>query len=59
MYTALNEKIEHTSKWIRFIIKLITVLVALPNLLVSYINYFIYDLEEESFILACPMLYVF
>lgn len=58
MYTALNEKIEQSSKWFHFAIKLTVVLVIVPNLLISYINYFVYDLKEDSFILACPMMWV-
>lgn len=56
-YTTLNGKIEWTSKMIHLIlVKVASPGLILPALTLTVINYFIYDLGEESFCLPCPLM---
>lgn len=55
----MNEKIELISKWTYFIMAKLTLAgVVLPLLILSLFNYLILDLDDESFILPWPMLYI-
>lgn len=55
-YNDLNEKIERVSKIIHFLTaKLSWAGVVLPSLPITAVNYFIYDLEEESYYLPFPV----
>lgn len=56
-YVKMGETIELTSKWCHFILaQLSAVGVVLPLILVSFINYFIFHMGDESFILPFPIL---
>lgn len=56
---GLNEKIERISKLIYFlVVKLTTLGVLLPALFITLINYFIYDLKDDSYYLSFPIAYV-
>lgn len=56
-YVEMDEKIELTSKLVHFAMaEFSAACVALPLLLLSYVNYFVFNLGEESFILPFPML---
>lgn len=51
MYRKLNEKIEMMTKSIHFaMLKLTLTAGTIPPLLISMINYFIYDLNDEAFL---------
>lgn len=55
----LNGKIERMSQLIHFMLaKLTFVGCVLPDLILTTINYFIYNLNDESFHLSIPMMYV-
>lgn len=59
IYTKLNEKIERVSKW--SYIALVYIAFGgcgLCSLFVSYINYYIFDLKDESFLVPTPLMYV-
>lgn len=57
MYMELNANIELVYKWIHFVLAEVDVVgITLPLLLLSNINYFIFDLGSESFVLPWPML---
>ena len=50
MYTELNGKIEKISKLIYFATAQVSfVAAALPPLIISLTNYFVYDLQDDSF----------
>lgn len=56
---GLNVKIERISKLIYFLVVKLTLLgVLLPALFITLINYFIYDLKDESYYLTFPIAYV-
>lgn len=56
-YVEMDEKIELTSKLVHFVMAEFSAAgVALPLLLLSYVNYFVFNLGDESFILPFPML---
>lgn len=58
LYNELNVKIEHTSHLIYFGIVVLTFIgCMIPALLITMVNYFIFDLEEASFYLPFPALY--
>lgn len=58
MYIELNEKIEQMSKWIHFgMMKLTYPLIVVPSAIVTAINYFIYDLNnDDAFYLSSPLM---
>lgn len=59
IYTELNAKIELMSKWSYIIlVKVCLVGIFLPLLLLTIVNYFVFQLGEESFYLPFPMLWV-
>lgn len=59
MYLELNEKIERMSKVVYSIfVEASVVGLLLPPLLITLVNYFIYDLKSESFALPTPVMYV-
>lgn len=58
-YIELNEKIERMSKIVHFfIVKVVYVQSFLPPILITMINYFIYDLKDDSFYMVIPMMFV-
>lgn len=58
-YSALNEKIEKVSKLLyHSLLKFTPAAVLTPSLIVTSINYFVNDLEEDSFELPFSTLYV-
>lgn len=59
MYNKLNEKIEHFTKWTYISLVYFTVAGSMiPSLFVSFIDYYIYDLKDESFQLGFQIMYV-
>lgn len=58
-YENLLSKIEHVSKWM-YILLLSSSFFAnlLPTITISFINYYLYDLKDESFNLSYPMMCV-
>lgn len=58
MYIQLNEKIEQMCQWIYFgLMKLTYPLVMLPSAIVTAINYFAYDLNnDDTFYLSSPLM---
>lgn len=57
VYTQLNEKIERISKWIYLAVLVVSIGgVGLFTTLLSYINYFIFDMEDDSFIVPIPLM---
>ena len=58
-FSELNEKIERISKLIHFIlVKLTLAGVELPAFFITLINYFIYDLKDDSYYFSFPIMYV-
>lgn len=58
-YVELKKDIDLTCKLLDMtIVKLTFIVVLVPPLLISAVNYFIYDLEDESYFLICPIMYV-
>lgn len=56
-YEDMDEKIELTSKWAHFILaELSATGVVIPLSILSFINYFAFNMGENSFILPFPML---
>lgn len=59
-YVKVNEKIERGSKIIYCILPEISFAgVVIPPLLITSVNYFIYDLKDESYLLPFPVMYVY
>lgn len=59
IYVELNKKIELVYKVLRFIIMKFTYVgIIVPQLLITGVDYFVYDLREESFYLTCPVMCV-
>ena len=59
IYTESNEKIEQVSRLLYFIAMKFTFPgVMLPDLIVTFYNYFVHDLGDQSYYLACPAMYV-
>lgn len=59
LYTELNDKIESASEWSLFIlVKTVFAGTVLPLLYVCSMNFYVYDLGEDSFYLPWPMLWV-
>lgn len=59
IYTELIQKIEFTSKWCYLILADAgTAGSVLPLLLLTIVNYFIFELGDDSFMLPWPMLCV-
>lgn len=55
----LNEKIERMSKLVYSIfVEASLVGLVIPPLLITLVNYFVYDLSEESYFLPTPVMYV-
>lgn len=57
-YAVLNEKIERISELLRFCIMLSAPGALLPPFILSAVNYFVYDLDDESFYLTYSSWYV-
>lgn len=56
-YIELKKDIDLTCKLLdTTIVKLTFIVVLLPPLLISGVNYFIYDLKDESYFLICPIM---
>lgn len=59
MYMELTEKIERMSKLVYSIfVEASLVGLVIPPLLITLVNYFVYDLSEESYFLPTPVMYV-
>lgn len=59
MYTELNEKLERMSKFVYTVfVEASLAGLIIPPLLITLVNYFIYDLSEESYFLPTPVMYV-
>lgn len=59
-YARLNATIERISKYLYILlIKITPIGMMLPNLLITFGNYFVLNLGDESYFLALPLLYVF
>ena len=57
IYIELNEKIEFICKLLHVVSVHLTVNgVMVPQLLITVINYFIYDLKDESYFLSFPVM---
>lgn len=57
VYTQLNEKIERTSKWIYFVVLFTSVGgIGLFEIFLSYINYYIFDQGDDSFLVPTPLM---
>lgn len=55
--TKVNESIEYMSKLLHFAILKVTIAgVEIPALLATIINYFVYDLEDDSYLLPFPIM---
>lgn len=58
MYNEMNEKIERISKLVYSIFVEASIAgLVVPPLLITLVNYFIYDLKEDSYFLPTPVLY--
>lgn len=59
MYLEINEKIEQKSNLIQFVLTKLSLFgLLLPSLLTTVINYFVRDLDEETYYWSSPMMYV-
>lgn len=59
MATEMDERIELISKVLHFILTKLTVAgIHLPPIVLTAINYFIYDLKDDSYVLPFPLMYV-
>lgn len=60
IYIELNKKIELVCNVLRFMLMKFTYIfgIIVPQILITCVNYFVYDLKEESFYLTCPMMCV-
>lgn len=58
VYHKLSEKIERTTKLLYFaLIKISGPAVTMPNIIISYVNFYVIGLnEEKSFVLPSPMM---
>lgn len=57
VYIKLNGNIEWTCQLLEItIVKLTSAGVLIPPLLITAVNYFIYDLKDESYYLVCPVM---
>lgn len=60
MYIKLNERIERIFKLLHFLfVEMSIVGVVLPAALITIVNYFVYNLGDESWFLPCPAMYVY
>lgn len=60
IYISLNEKIELITKWLcMHMLKAMTVVCAIGGLVLCYVNYYIFDLKDESFIVPIPIMFVY
>lgn len=59
IYTELNEQIEFVSKILPYLVKSVVAALALFPLILTIVNYFVYDLGEDSYYLPCPIMYVY
>lgn len=58
-YSELNEKIEQMTYLLYILVVKASLIMTFPSaLLVTAINYFIYDLGAESYFLPVPLMYV-
>lgn len=58
-YSELSENIERMSALIHVVfIKFIVPVLIVPAMLISLVNYYMFDMGDESFDLACPVMYV-
>lgn len=58
-YTNLNKKIELLSKiYYFFVVKLTMPGVLMPSFVLTIVNYFVYNLENDSYFLPMPIVYV-
>lgn len=58
-YCNLNNKIERFSEVFHFVlVKCTTAGIVLPAILVTMINYFIYDLGDDAYFLPFPIVFV-
>lgn len=54
-YDGINAKIEWLSKWMHiFVVNVVIPAAVLPAFVATCINYFVYDLGEESYLLPSP-----
>lgn len=59
MYAELNGKIEQMTELMYFaVVKLTPVGVMMPALIITIVNYYLYDLDDESFFLPLLVMYV-
>lgn len=59
MYMDLNDKIEQISTIIYFIqVKSTMVALVLPAVLITLLNYFVFNQEDQSYFLPIPLMYV-
>lgn len=59
MYINLNEKIERITKWLCIdMLQTWFIVAGIGCFVYSYINFFIFDMKAESFILPIPVMYV-
>lgn len=59
IYKKLKQKIEKLSTWSCNTMISATIFVFLiPSICVSFVNYYVYDMDDESFDLAVPMKYI-
>lgn len=59
MATELDKNIEFLSNVLYFVVAKVSIAgVVLPPAIVTTINHFIYDLEDEAYVLAFPTMYV-
>ena len=58
LYIESNEKVEKFYESYQFaIVKLTYASLLLPPMLITTVNYFIYDLKDESYFLGIPVMY--
>lgn len=58
-YDGINTKIELLSKWMHlFVVYVVIPAAVLPAFIATGINYFVYDLGDESYLLPNPAMYV-
>lgn len=59
MYIELNDKIERIFKLLHFLFVEMSIIgVVLPAAVITIINFYVYNLGDESFFLPCPAMYV-
>lgn len=59
MYTEFNREFENFGKWVRIVVFYGSLgVTTICYIIMTYVNYYILDLKDESFVLTSPVMYV-